>query len=316
MIIRRGRTLRGALAATAATVALTAAAGTAFASGDPAGAERARATAEAEAGRQAPGGQRASASAAAEAPVETPSFSMSAVDKQTKKLYLYHPNRAGAFGPRDLVDVEFDAFADTIPVDDDKDGWSDGSWYWNKNGTLSFSWISDDLQYHQNEIGGGWNTYRMLVSPGSIGGAKEADLLGVDKAGVLWSYLAYPEGRLTPRTRVGGGWDQYDQLEGQGDLTGDGKPDVVARDRSGGLWLYRGTGDYKAPFAGRTKIGGGWNVFDRILSVGDLDADGRTDLIARKPNGDLLRYSGTGSATNVFQKPVKIGSGFQIYNLL
>ncbi|MFI6423399.1 FG-GAP repeat domain-containing protein [Streptomyces sp. NPDC050842] len=82
------------------------------------------------------------------------------------------------------------------------------------------------------------------------------------------------------------------------------------------LWLYRGTGDYKAPFAGRTRIGGGWNAYDRLLSVGDLDMDGTPDLLARTPGGDLLRYSGTGSAQAPFAKPVKIGHGFQSYNLL
>ncbi len=78
----------------------------------------------------------------------------------------------------------------------------------------------------------------------------------------------------------------------------------------------RRTGDYKAPFASRTRVGGGWNAYDRLLSVGDMDADGRADLVARQPNGDLYRYSGTGDAQAVYEKPVKIGHGFQIYNLL
>lgn len=78
----------------------------------------------------------------------------------------------------------------------------------------------------------------------------------------------------------------------------------------------RRTGDYKAPFASRTRVGGGWNAYDRLLSVGDMDADGRADLVARQPKGDLYRYSGTGDAQAVYEKPVKIGHGFQIYNLL
>lgn len=105
---------------------------------------------------------------------------------------------------------------------------------------------------------------------------------------MLWEYLAYPNGSLTARIRIGAGWGQYSQIAGQGDLTGDGKADIVARDTSGVLWLYTGTGNYSAPFAPRTKVGAGWNIYD----------------------------SGTGKAPAVFKKPVKVGSGFQAYNLL
>ncbi|MFJ2935036.1 FG-GAP repeat domain-containing protein [Streptomyces sp. NPDC087219] len=316
MIIRRRRALRGALAATAATIALTATAGTAFASGDPAGADRARSAAAAVAERQAGDARRAGALAVEAAPVETPTFSMMGVHKETTEGYLYFPNGEGGFDPRYHLEISYDFLADVIHVDNDKDGRGDGTWFLNKEGALDYHWFTEDHQQRSKRVGTGWNAYRTVLSPGSVGGAPEADLLGVDKTGVLWSYLAYPDGSLAARTRVGGGWEQYDQVEGQGDLSGDGKPDIVARDKTGVLWLYKGTGDYKAPFEGRTKIGGGWNTYDRLLSVGDLDADGRTDLIARKPNGDLLRYSGSGSVPAVFQAPVKIGSGFQIYNLL
>ncbi|MFC8276895.1 FG-GAP repeat domain-containing protein [Streptomyces sp. NPDC057271] len=311
LINRRRRALRGALAATVVTVATAATAGSAYAVGDPAAAgvsaeQRAQDV-------RAPG---ARAAAADDAPVETPSFTMSAVRKSSGVLYHYYPDHQGGFDPRYEVGVNFEAFADSISVDNDKDGRSDGTWHLRKDGTLTFGWIDDDLKYHTTQAGWGWNIYTSVLSPGSIGGAQEADLIGLDKAGVLWGYLGYPDGRLTARTRIGGGWGQYTQLAGQGDLTGDGRADIVARDRSGVLWLYKGTGNYKAPFAARTVIGGGWNAYDRLLSVGDLDADGRADLIARKPDGDLLRYSGTGDAQVPFQKPVKIGYGFQNYNLL
>ncbi|MGI5451008.1 FG-GAP-like repeat-containing protein [Streptomyces sp. CA-243310] len=310
---RRRRALRGVLAATAVTAAMAAAAGTAFASGDPAGAaQRAQQRAE----QRTKPVQGAGRLARAAGSVETPTFAMNAVDKQSTELYLYFPNRRGAFDDRYNVEVSFDAFADSINVDNDKDGDSDGTWSLYKSGVLSYGWIDDRLEYHSKNVGTAWNIYTTVLSPGNLGGAQEADLIGLDKAGDLWGYLGNPDGTLGERTRIGGGWGQYTQLAGQGDLTGDGKADIVARDKAGVLWLYRGTGDHKAPFAARTQIGGGWNTYDRLLSVGDLDADDRADLIARKPNGDLYRYSGTGDAGAAFQKPVKIGNGFQIYNLL
>ncbi|WP_261991863.1 FG-GAP repeat domain-containing protein [Streptomyces sp. OR43] len=313
---RRRRTVRGALAAVAVTVAMAATAGTSFASGDPAGAaQRARAAAGAEQ-QQAGKAQGAASAAPADGAVETPSFPMLGVHKTTTELYMYWTDDQGGFKPREYVTSGFDAFADSIDVDNDKDGWSDHTWNVYKDGKLTYSWVDDDLEYHSNQVGTGWNIYPTVLSPGSIGGAPEADLIGLDKAGVLWGYLGYADGTLTPRMRIGGGWGQYTQLAGQGDLTGDDKPDIVARDTSGVLWLYKGTGDYKVPFATRTRIGAGWNTYDRLLSVGDLNADGVADLIARKPNGDLFRYSGTGNAGSVFGSPAKIGHGFQIYNLL
>ncbi|GHG13412.1 FG-GAP repeat domain-containing protein [Streptomyces zaomyceticus] len=312
MINRRSRAFRGAIAAAAVTVAMAATAGTAFAAGDPAGTARAKAVAE----HQAKASQRAGTFAAEDAPVETPTFPMTGVHKQSSEWYLYFPNLEGGFDPRLNIGPAPYAISDEIDVDNDKDGWSDGGWTVYKDGKLTFTYMGDDIDFNQKQVGRGWNIYSTVLSPGSIGGAGEADLVAVDKAGVLWSYLSYPEGDLTPRTRVGGGWDAYNQIAGQGDLTGDGKVDIVAKDKSGVLWLYKGTGNYKAPFAGRAKIGGGWGIYDRILSVGDLDFDGTADLIARKPNGDLFRYSGSGNASAPFQKPVKIGNGFQIYNLL
>ncbi|TXS51927.1 FG-GAP repeat domain-containing protein [Streptomyces sp. t39] len=288
MIIgRRRHVLRGAFVATAAAVVLAATAVSALAAGG------------------APGGG-----------AETPHFSMKGVHRQTSEPYLYVPDREGGFEPREHVAVGYGTFADSIDVDNDGDGWSDGTWNLYKDGTLDYGWTDDRLAYHSKQVGTGWDVYTAVLSPGDLGGAAEADLVGRDEDGVLWVHLARPDGSLTARTRVGGGWGVYTQLAGQGDLTGDGRADIVARDASGVLWLHPGTGDRKAPFAPRTPVGGGWNAYDRLLSVGDLDADGTADLVARKPNGELYRYPGTGEAPAVLGKPVRIGQGFQIYDLL
>ncbi|MGJ7414336.1 FG-GAP repeat domain-containing protein [Streptomyces cinereoruber] len=310
---RRRHVLRGALVATAVTVAAATAAGTAFAAGAPVGPGQARA--EAGAAQQAAKAPKAGAFGTNNDVVNTPTFIMNAVNKKNGDLHLYVPNFTGGFQPGENLEIDFSEFADWIDVDNDKDGFEDGSWALYKNGRLDFTGFVGE-EYFERNVGTGWNIYSTVLSPGSIGGAPEADLIGVDKAGVLWSYLSYPDGRLTPRTKVGGGWQAYNQIAGQGDLTGDGKADIVAKDTSGVLWLYKGTGDYKAPFTARTKVGAGWNIYDRLLSVGDLDSDGKTDLIARKTNGELFRYSGTGNAATPYKAPVKIGFGYQVFNLL
>ncbi|MFV6027954.1 FG-GAP-like repeat-containing protein [Streptomyces sp. NPDC056264] len=259
----------------------------------------------------------ATAVAAPEAdPVAPPSFQLYGVEKQTHWLWnwFYRGQLLSSDGP-DFVDHS--DLADLIPVlNPDVDGYGYGKWTLYKNGRLDFDGRIDGEYRWPENVGRGWDIYRTVLSPGSIGGAEEADLLGVDKAGVLWSYLGYPDGRLTTRMRVGGGWGQYTELAGQSDLTGDGRADITARDKAGVLWLYKGTGDYKAPFAGRTKIGGGWNAYDRLLAVGDDDGDGKADLLARKTTGELVRYPGTGNAARPFKAPVRIPGGSNMKNFI
>ncbi|KQX09387.1 hypothetical protein ASC82_26040 [Streptomyces sp. Root431] len=279
-IIRR-RALKGALVATAVAVATATVAGTA---------------------------------SAEELPVQ-PTFPMYGVHKTTSDLRVWFPNYTGGLSG-ETFDYDFSDVADIISADNDNDGYPEADWTLYKNGRLDF-FSTEGTAEDANVIGWGWNTYTTVLSPGNTGGAKEADLIGVDKTGVLWSYLAYPDGKLTPRVRVGGGWNAYNQIAGQGDLTGDGKPDIVAKEKSTGyLYLYKGTGNWKAPFSGRTKIGQGWNAYDRLISVGDLNEDGKADLLARKPSGALMRYYGTGIAATPFKAPAQIGTGYQSYNLL
>ncbi|MEU2243972.1 VCBS repeat-containing protein [Streptomyces sp. NPDC018338] len=255
-------------------------------------------------------------------PVVAPAFHLYGVHKQTHELWEWY--HRGPLLYTDGPDIsgpdagDHSDLADLIPADNENNGGpNDGEWALYKNGRLEFDTFLDGQLGSAKTVGRGWDIYRTVLSPGTLGGAKEADLIGLDRAGVLWSYLGYPDGRLTTRARVGGGWGQYTELAGQGDLTGDGKPDITARDNAGVLWLYKGTGDYKAPFAGRTKIGGGWNVYDRLLSIGDSDADGKVDLLARKKTGELLRYSGTGNAARPFKAPVQIEDNrMKEYNLL
>lgn len=125
---------------------------------------------------------------------------------------------------------------------------------------------------------------------------------------MLWLYLGYNNGGIAPRVKVGGGWNAYNQITGKGDLTGDGKADIVARDGSGVLYLYKGTGNYKAPYSARTRIGGGWNAFNSLLSIGDMNFDGIADLVARDTAGALWLYKGTGNASSPFHTKVKIGT--------
>ncbi|MFB7938670.1 FG-GAP-like repeat-containing protein [Streptomyces sp. NPDC056049] len=100
----------------------------------------------------------------------------------------------------------------------------------------------------RKRIGGGWGIYNQITATGNIGGAGGGDLVARDKAGVLWLYLAKGDGTFAARTRIGAGWGGFQELVGIGDADGDGRADLLAGD--GHLvTYYRGTGDWKAPFA-------------------------------------------------------------------
>ncbi|MFB6632334.1 FG-GAP repeat domain-containing protein [Streptomyces sp. NPDC056362] len=197
-------------------------------------------------------------------------------------------------------------------TDNNADGHADGLWFV-EGGRLAY------MAYEGApiDIGGGWGSYTKVFSASNTGGGAADDLFARDSSGVLWHYLGYGNGKLTQRYRVGQGWNAYSQITGKGDLTNDGKADIVARDTYGVLWLYKGTGDYKAPFAARTRIGGGWNTFNNLVSVGDLNFDGIADLVARDGAGALWLYKGTGNAAAPFFSKVKIGtSGWNGFKIL
>ncbi|MFE1344514.1 FG-GAP repeat domain-containing protein [Streptomyces sp. NPDC058757] len=157
-------------------------------------------------------------------------------------------------------------------------------------------------------VGSGWGTYKQLAGVGDATGDGRPDLIGRDGTGVLWLYKGTTSttAPFSARIRVGGGWQAYNQLTGAGDLTGDGRADLIARDTTGVLWLYPGTGRAEAPYGARVRVGAGWQGYPLMSSPGDLNDDGRADLIARDGTGNTYLYQGTGKATAPYLGRVKI----------
>ncbi|WP_374190326.1 N-acetylmuramoyl-L-alanine amidase [Streptomyces sp. NE5-10] len=191
----------------------------------------------------------------------------------------------------------------------DKDG---VLWYYKGSGNPNTPFKA------RQRVGGGWQVYDKLLGVGDMNADGRTDLIARDKTGVLWLYKntgASPNPFAT-RVKVGGGWQTYNELISTGDMTGDGRPELIARDKTGVLWLYKNTGGSPNPYATRAQVGGGWQAYNTMVGAGDLDKDGKADLIARDASGVLWFYKNTGGYPNPYAPKAQVGGGWQAYNLI
>ncbi|MFF8375171.1 FG-GAP repeat domain-containing protein [Streptomyces sp. NPDC015661] len=141
------------------------------------------------------------------------------------------------------------------------------------------------------------------------------DVLARNAAGELFRADTLKGRASGTPVKVGTGWN-YPQIESVGNVGGATAPDVIGVDSAGVLWVHPGTGDETKPFSTRVKVGGGWQVYNKLAGGSDLDGDGRADLVATDKAGDLYFYKGTGYLTAPFAARKKIGYGWGIYNQL
>jgi FG-GAP-like repeat len=168
-----------------------------------------------------------------------------------------------------------------------------------------------------------------LVTSGTVvlhGGAPRArdytgdgagDLLALTSGGSLdlRPGTGTTPGALRATSSSAAGWPSNSLLVPAGDMNGDGADDLLVRDASGHLTRYDGTsGRAFGPTGTHHLIGAGWNVYDSLVSQGDLNGDGRPDLLVRTPSGDLYFYAG--DAAGEFAPRMKIGFGYQIYSVI
>ncbi|MFG1807843.1 FG-GAP repeat domain-containing protein [Streptomyces sp. NPDC049040] len=161
----------------------------------------------------------------------------------------------------------------------------------------------------------GWS-YGLMVGPGDLSGDGKSDLLARNSSGQLYLFKGTGTGTgYTGRTLVSSGWNAYNAIIGAGDMSGDGRTDILARSTDGTLYLFKGTGNAKAPFAGRVKLSSGFGGYNKIATAGDIDGNGLADLLAVKAStGTLYRFSAYG--TGQFAAGVPLGNGWNTYSKL
>ncbi|SFE33689.1 Repeat domain-containing protein [Actinacidiphila alni] len=143
----------------------------------------------------------------------------------------------------------------------------------------------------QASDGGTFPTTSLLVPFGDTDGDGCDDVL----VRVGDELRAYREGcnsmvsASSPHVSIGKGWGQYNVLTSPGDLNGDGHLDLIARQTStGDIYFYAGTATQQ--LKPRVRIGVDWKLYSRIIGAGDLNGDGRGDLLGLDTSGGLWRY--------------------------
>ncbi|WP_330285663.1 trypsin-like serine protease [Streptomyces sp. NBC_00576] len=169
-------------------------------------------------------------------------------------------------------------------------------------------------QWVNTRITTGWQSVRQILAPGDVSGDALPDLVMADSGGTLWRYPGNGKGGFGSRTRLGTGWNAYAQLVAHGDFTGDGRPDLVGRTSAGALYIHPSstTGTYTL---GSRKLVS-TTVFKpatALAAVGDVNGDGRADLVTRTGSGTLWLYKGNGNGT--FAAAAKGATGLNSSNL-
>jgi hypothetical protein len=139
----------------------------------------------------------------------------------------------------------------------------------------------------------GWGGMDLVAASGDLTGDGIPDVVARNRSTGLTA--VHPGNAQAGLDGALGETDRFadvDQLVAAPDLTGDGQADLVARVAgTSNLWVHPGDG--VGGFRQRELLSDRWGGYDVTAGVGDLDGDGRNDLVARS-GSTLYLVPGTG----------------------
>ena len=150
----------------------------------------------------------------------------------------------------------------------------------------------------------GWTVSDYVRTVGDVDGNGQDDVIGFGLDGV---YVAVSNGssfgpvnRWTQSFDLAHGWTVKDYVRTVGDVNGDGRADLVGFGLDGVyVGLSTGTGfDTATKWTNAFDLSHGWTVKDYVRTVGDVNGDGKADLVGFGSDGVYVGLStGTGFGT-------------------
>ncbi|MFJ7960617.1 FG-GAP-like repeat-containing protein [Streptomyces sp. NPDC096319] len=133
-----------------------------------------------------------------------------------------------------------------------------------------------------------------------------------------WKLTARPDDGIGPEL-VSTGRFTVSRPAAPHDYDDDGTADLLVRDLDGVLWRFGtrpATPGGSLTDTGASRVGGGWQAYDRIEAVGNVAGSAEPDVIARDKTGVLWLYQGTADRDRTLSGRTKIGPGWQAYTEL
>lgn len=174
----------------------------------------------------------------------------------------------------------------------------------------------------------GWGAFTAIFSPGDLNGDGHPDIIARDSSGTLWFFAGVGttgaggqwSSGLRSGVPVSTGWNGFDTIIGAGDLNGDGHPDLLARTPSGAVYYFpgdgtTGTAQWASGLSSAGNVATGWDKYSAVLGTGDVNKDGKPDVVARDGTGNLLFFAGNGTAgwTGGMLPGTVVSSGWSVY---
>ncbi|UMP04362.1 VCBS repeat-containing protein [Amycolatopsis sp. EV170708-02-1] len=222
----------------------------------------------------------------------------------TGTLTIWNGKGNNNFTAADAVGGGWEGFTRPAAGDFNKDGKTDLAAV--KNGTL-YVWNGKGGNKFgaADAVGSGWEPFTAPVA-GDFNNDGISDLSAV-KDGTLYIWNGKGANHFTPADTIGGGWEPF-TAPIAGDFNNDGKTDLAAVRDDSTLYIWNGKGSNK--FGEADAIGGGWGDYHAtLMSLGDVDQDGHTDIGAvSKTSGTLYLWNGKGA--NRFGAADALGGGW------
>ncbi len=189
---------------------------------------------------------------------------------------------------------------------------------WRSGNGIATTWLGQadggfvsNMSAFFQPVGNEWK----VVVVGDVNGDGRDDIVWRNDAGTTTNWLGQANGGFVSNAAVfsqavGTDW----KVIGVGDVNGDGRDDLVWRNADGATtsWLGQSNGGFLSNSANFFQtVGNDWAVF----AVGDVNGDGRDDLVWRNANGTTTSWLGQASGGFVSNAAVfsqLVGNDWQI----